>query len=238
MINFPHARAKERDTLIEYVDLKAGQWVLDIQAAGGFLSDEIDKRLAQDVSCICIEPCEELASRLNPRYKWINNPVEQFYHLEDNSIDVALGLCGLHHSVSHTDTIQEVYRVLKPGGQFAFCDVEQGSHIARWLNEFVDQHNSAGHKGNFLKLGHSRQLLCSAGFVSVKEEIRKVPWVFEHREAIPLFFKGLFGLSPTIEEISLVINNYFDVEISGSYLLVDWHLIYCYGEKPLVAKLG
>ena len=103
MIKFPHARSKERDTLIEYVDLKAGQKVLDIQSAGGFLSDEVYNRLSQDVSCICIEPNEELASRLNPRYKWIDNPVEQFYHLKDNSIDVALGLAGLHHSVSHTD---------------------------------------------------------------------------------------------------------------------------------------
>ena len=138
----------------------------------------------------------------------------------------------------HTCTIKETYRVLKPGGQFAFCDVEHDSSIARWLNEFVDQHNPAGHKGNFLKPGHSRQLLCSADFVSVKEEIRKVPWVFDHREDIPLFFKGLFGLSATIGEINLAINNYFNLEISGNYVLVDWRLIYCYGEKPLAAKLG
>ena len=53
-------------------------------------------------------------------------------------------------------------------------------------------------------------------------------WKFERREEIPRFFKGLFGLSSTFEEIDLAINHYFDLGIYDNKVLVNWHLIYCY----------
>lgn len=48
MLDFPDARNNERDTLLDYVELHTGATVLDIQSAGGYLSDEVNRRLRGD----------------------------------------------------------------------------------------------------------------------------------------------------------------------------------------------
>ncbi|MFK5922035.1 MAG: methyltransferase domain-containing protein [Verrucomicrobiota bacterium] len=231
MINFPRARALERDALLELVDLQSGQTVLDIQAAGGFLSDEVDRLLEQDVHCVCIEPCELLGGRLNSRYQWLRDSVEQFESVEDGSVDVALGLAGLHHSGCHADTIKACQRVLKPGGELAICDVEKGAAIADWLNVFVDRHNPSGHVGNFLNFGDTASLLRDAGLIDVVEEKKRVPWKFEKKEQVAVFFKGLFALDLELEQVDEAIGEYFDLQYSDEGVALDWQLIYCYGRK-------
>lgn len=233
MLGNPDVRRLERDTLIDSVALHPGQTVLDIQSAGGYLSDEIHRRLNGDVKCLCLEPCEALASRLNSAFTWIDDPVEHFASLDDGRVGSALGLAGLHHSTSHAATISEAYRVLKPGGQLAICDVEQDSFVARWLNEYVDAHNPAGHRGYFLNPGAAAQHFRDAGFTDVTEVKREVPWLFEHRSAIPVFFKGIFGLTPSAGEVDKQLAKYFDITPCDGGVQVNWELIYCVGRKPI-----
>ncbi len=236
MARFPDARAEERDALLELVSLKASQRVLDVQAAGGFLSDEIDRRLAQEITCVCIEPCEQLGQRLNPRFEWLRDSVEHFCGVADSSIDVALGLAGLHHSESHRATVGEMYRVLKPGGELAICDVEVGSKIAAWLNDFVDRHNPSGHSGEFLQFGNTGNLLNEAGFTEVTEKKQKVPWRFEREEDVSIFFKALFGLDLQLEQVGQAVEDYFEVEVKDDGVSIDWQLIYCFGRKARELK--
>lgn len=232
MRDFPHARNNERDTLIDYVTLRANATVLDIQAAGGYLSDEIHRRLGGKVSLVCVEPNPLLRARLNSAYRIVDNPVEHFHSIADGSIDVALGLIGLHHSSSHEATIRESQRVLKPGGELAICDVAQGSRLADWLNHFVAVHCPAGHEGNFPAAGSMAHLCSEAGFVEAIEEVREVPWVFRRRHDIALFFKGLFGLSNDIDAIDRALDDFFVIRETPGQCRVDWQLRYCHARKP------
>ncbi len=48
--------------------------------------------------------------------------------LPDNSFDYVVVMGGLHHMHPHVNkTISEIYRVLKPGGYFCFCEPHKGS---------------------------------------------------------------------------------------------------------------
>lgn len=229
---FSNARVNERDALIDYVNLRPGLTVMDIQAAGGFLSDEIYKRLVGNVVNVCIEPNSELRSRLNPAFQAINNPVENFFSVGDGSIDIAMGLIGLHHSSSHESTIKEIFRTLKPGGELAVCDVYEGSRLAAWLNEFVHENSRAGHSGNFPAPGEVSQLCEKTGFVEVREELRNVPWNFSTRSQIPVFFQGLFGLLASVEEIDQVLDKFFDIHNQDGCVSIKWPLMYCRAVKP------
>ena len=225
------ARTNERDTLLRCVDLTPGMTVLDIQSAGGYLSDEVFRRLGGRVELVCIEPNGELRYRLKSAYRAINNPVEHFYSVGDNSIDLALGLIGLHHSHSHESTIKEIFRTLAWGGQFAICDVYKGSRLAQWFDEFVHENSASGHVGNFPSPGSISAICIEMGFTDVVEEPKDVPWIFSSRSDIALFFKGLFGLTVSERVVESALENYFTIRDEAGLVSVDWQLMYCHGSK-------
>lgn len=162
----------------------------------------------------------------------IDNPVENFHSIADRSVDVALGLAGLHHSRSHRATIAESFRVLKSGGQLAICDVPFGSSLADWLNVFVARHCPAGHDGNFPVAGDIARICQEVGFADAAEELRDVPWIFGGREEIAPFFKGLFGLDLEIGEIDRALDDYFTITEQPGGCSVEWRLAYAHARKP------
>lgn len=231
MKEFPSAREAERAPLLELGALKSGDCVLDLQAAGGYLSDGVYQYLQGDVSLICIEPCSELIKRLSTEYYSVNDGVENWCSISDESVDVVLGLAGLHHSEEQQATINEAYRVLKPGGRIVICDVELGSNIADWLNVYVNKHSLAGHKGNFIKTGQMIELFEKAGFFSINETKMNVPWRFDSFEFAARFFKGLFSIEKTEKDVLLDMNQYFKLYEFNGVFWVDWNLIYAVGVK-------
>ncbi len=231
MHDYPNARNRERDFLLDMVTLEKGFRVLDIQAAGGYLSDAVYRRLDGCVECVCVEPCEELRGRLSPEYTVCSDPVESIVSVTPGSIDVAVGLAGLHHSSSFQGTLTSVYGALKHGSECAICDVEEGSPVARWLNEFVDRHNPAGHKGTFLSPGQLSEELSLAGFSDVSEQRVSVPWVFPSENDLVTFFIGLFGLQAESDFTARAVAEYFTIQHTGNGVEVDWSLIYGKGRK-------
>jgi hypothetical protein len=229
---YSQARDNERRALLELVDLQPGSVVLDIQAAGGYLSDGVYAQLQGDVSCVCVEPCELLRKRLSKAYRVIDNPVHDFFDVASDSVNTVLGLAGLHHSASHLATVSESFRVLQPGGMFAVCDVISASDIARWLNDFVDANNPSGHKGVFLEGGQLTDMMIGAGFAAAFEEVKYVPWVFASEQDMVTFFKGLFGLTCPLSKVREAIHDYFTIRRDAAGVSVDWRLIYGSGRKP------
>jgi len=198
------------------------------------LSDGIYELLDGNVSCICVEPTPELNKRISGKHKSCADQVHNLVSIENNAIDIVIGLAGLHHSESICETINESYRVLKPGGEFAVCDVEKGSAVADWLNDYVNENSESGHEGKFFHKGEVSTLMTNAGFANQIEKIESVPWVFDQKSDISEFFKGLFGLTSSIVDIANAIPDYLTLTMCDDKYLVDWQLIYAYGKKPQI----
>ena len=226
MQQFPNARDAERAPLLELGGLRPGYCVLDLQAAGGYLSDGVFEYLKGNVSLICLEPCDELRSRISTKYYSVDDRVEDWCSVDDESVDVVLGLAGLHHSEDHQATINEAYRVLKKGGRIVICDVEYESDMAKWLNGYVDRHNQGGHNGKFIKTGSLSKLFENSGFFSINETKIRVPWCFDSFESAAKFFKGLFGIEKKEDEILQAMHEYLELYKENDMFWVDWSLIY------------
>jgi len=226
MQDYSMSRQAERRALIELAELKQGATVVDIQAAGGFLSDGVYEHLDGQVKCICVEPVTELRCRIDERFIKADDQIDNLVSIDSDSVDVVLGLAGLHHSPCIENTLKESLRVLKPQGVFAMCDVIKDSSIARWLNEFVNRYNPDGHQGHFFVSGEISDCLHRAGFRDISEQILNVPWVFESSKDIAHFFKGLFNLDLPEPEVEQAIPEYLEVVNKGTQLAVNWELIY------------
>jgi len=226
MERYPEVRQMERDVLIDQVDWREHVRVADIQSAGGFVSDRVYQMQNGKVECYCIEPCGALRNRLKPVHHPIPDPVERFPSLEDQSMDVVLGLAALHHSDDHLATLQEARRVLKNRSQISICDVIEDSNIARWLNDFVDKHSPAGHQGRFIEEANIVSQMALAGFTGIEASVRQVPWIFERQEDIPVFFKGLFNLNCTDSELRRAMAEYFDIAQVRGHVELAWELLY------------
>lgn len=235
MAEFAGARRAELDRLCAQVTLPDAGTLLDLQAAGGFVADAIAERSGGRIHCVCVEPSAALRQRLAPNHTIYADETDELVSVADASIDVALGLAGLHHSRSAGRTIAEVFRVLVPGGQFGLCDVAPDSPVARWLNEFVNEHNPSGHDGRFIAQTRIDALLRETGFIDVHTRVESVPWQFADEADLLRFFAGLFGLQCDASTIARGIATYFDVDRSDDGVTVGWELIYARARKPGVS---
>lgn len=231
MRDYPNARRAELDTLLSLINLRPGMTVLDLQAAGGFVADAVHAAVNGEVTCICVEPSDALSVRISSVHRVVADPVDRLDSIESASCDLALGLAGLHHSMSIPRTLAEVHRVLRPDGQFAVCDVAADSNIAKWLNQFVNRHNPSGHQGAFLTAGELHGALVKAGFGAVDVTCRTVPWRFADPIDARVFFRGLFGLQCDEETLTAGITKYLTCSMTESGYRVDWSLLYARGSK-------
>ena len=234
MQEYSAARDAERSLLISKTPLSCGCTVVDIQAAGGYLADGVDEMLQGEVEIICIEPTKALNQRLNPKYKLVEDKIEQWPNIPSGCVDVVLGLAGLHHSNNQQATVDEAYRVLKPNGCCSICDVRESSAVALWLNEYVHNNSSNGHIGHFLRPSQLSNMMEKTGFNQIDESVEKVPWVFQDEGHLARFFKGFFALKTTLEDIQIAIPRYFEITSKNGSIAVNWELIYGIGYKPRV----
>ncbi len=230
--DYPEARCNERDALLDLVDLKPGSTVLDVQAADGYLSNAVHERLRGNVHCICIEPTQALSQRIAKTFTVYDNPTDDMHSVPDQSINTVLGLVGLHHSQSIPRAIQEAYRVLKPGGEYAVCEVEKGTAMAHWLNTYVNRLNPQGHEGTFLYEGELSSQMAQSGFKAISEQRKQVPWVLDSEDGMLRYFKGIFGLSAPLEQIREAIYDCLEIDTHDGKTIVNWHLIYAKGQRP------
>lgn len=231
MAECPDARAAERDALLELIAPRAGDVVIDLQAAGGYLADGIHARFGADVRVICVEP-GELRHRIAAVHRVCADPVHALASIADASVDAVAGLAGLHHSEDQRATAAECLRVLRPGGVFAVCDVTEGSAESRWLNGYVAAHCAGGHAGNFPPPGGIAALLREAGFEAVREDCLNVPWRFADEARMGRFFAGLFGLDRPAATVAAAVRERLPVRTTPGGLEVDWHLAYARGLRP------
>lgn len=186
MRQFPEARRQEFLNIANKIGREGEFTLLDIPAGGGYL----EKYLGTQCLYHRHEPCSEFGSAQHPHgssEQLVPTPfnVEQF--------DVICSLAGLHHVIDKVALFEELHRVAKPNAQLIVCDVAEGSAVAKFLDEFVGEHNSTGHEGFYIN-SQTEQELLQVGWSIVDSAATPVKWQFEHEDAMVQFCTQLFDI--------------------------------------------
>jgi SAM-dependent methyltransferase len=105
----------------------AGKTVLDAMGGSGQAADFY---LAQGAKLTCLDISEELIESFKKKYPQCDAICASVFenNIPDASFDVVSIVAGLHHLHPKVDfCIDEVFRILKPGGYFIFMEPHAGS---------------------------------------------------------------------------------------------------------------
>nr|MDO8108697.1 class I SAM-dependent methyltransferase [Candidatus Sigynarchaeota archaeon] len=120
-------RGKEeelREYTVSGADLKAGEKVLDIGCGTGLLALTAKKKVGEQGTVIGIDPSTEMLAHARDRatdqklnVQFEEGAIQQL-RFEDNSFDAVFCSLVMHHipEAARDRGIQEIFRVLKPGG--------------------------------------------------------------------------------------------------------------------------
>jgi SAM-dependent methyltransferase len=203
---YPAARDREFQITVGFADIKTGDTVCDAPSGGGYLRSYLPGEI-QDYLAVETAPDFTGHCPKSEHDQIILSPLDDIA-IETSTVDVCINLAGSHHLEDKSKFFSEVARILKPGGRFVMADAESGSPIDRFLNEFVDQHNSMGHEGIFLD-GKTADDITACGLKIHSDEIITYPWSFESRDDMGVYCKLLFGID--IAESESVIQGIEDI---------------------------
>ncbi len=174
-----HQLKPAQDLLLDMADLHPGENVLDVACGTGLVSFQALTKLGEEGRVVGTDISEkmiELASSLAMQKKEYRVRFERMdaeeLHLENGSFDVALCSLGLMYVPNPLHALEEMYRVLKPGGR-AVAAVWGRRDRCGWseIFEIVDQHVASEVCPMFFNLGNQDVLELNfkkAGFNSIK----------------------------------------------------------------------
>lgn len=125
-----------RDIVITKATIKPGDKIIDLGCGSGLLGFGIIEKFSDNVEVIfsdkfidCLEECKKLLTQCNVPYKatFLQSDVLDI-KLPDNSVDKALTRSVLVHVVDKQKAINEIYRILKPGGTYSAFEPIIGSN--------------------------------------------------------------------------------------------------------------
>ncbi|HEY4377543.1 MAG TPA: class I SAM-dependent methyltransferase, partial [Acidimicrobiales bacterium] len=221
MSRWPGARREELDLVAERAAVSAGEVVVDVPAGGGWLADH----LPHGTVIVAVEPSGPFSERCAARsgVQAVQAPITATT-LDPASADVVVSLAGLHHVADHREAYAEFARILRPGGRLVIADVAVGSPVARFLDGFVDRHNSEGHHGRYLGPDLAAQV-AAAGFDAVRVDDVDHHWRFDGREDMVLFATLLFGLDrATPADVEEGLASHLGWQPDGAGIALAWGL--------------
>lgn len=226
----PDARGKERDELINRLQLHDNLLLCDIPAGGGYVADGICQVYKDKINIVNIEPSLVFVRGISQQHVSVVGQAESI-PLASNSMDRVSSLTGLHHMIDKQVLFNEVARILKSDGLFAVADVQVDTSPARFLNDAVDRLTETGHEGIFLGPDELTQRLTDAGFVNIQEELVAYTWDFPNHEILVQYCKDLFGMVRATEvQIDTEIQHALKVIDHESSAHLEWCLVYAVGQ--------
>jgi SAM-dependent methyltransferase len=184
MTRFPDARREEFLNTIARANLGVGARVADVPAGGGYLA----QYLPADCTWLGHEPCSSFGHGATDQDRDLL-PLPW----ADASVDAAVSIAGIHHLDDKIPLFAELARVVKPGGRLVLADVHEASAVSRFLDGWVDRHNSTGHVGSYLG-DHTLDELRRAGWDILSAERVPFHWRFANVVDMGEFAHRLFDL--------------------------------------------
>ena len=120
---------------IQQADLRPGQYVADVGAGTGYLTEALLQHGVWVIALDASRPMlDVLVQKLGPCSQlWCQRALGEQLPLADESVDAVFANMFLHHVESPAAVIRELTRILKPGGKLVITDLDR--HPFRFLLE-------------------------------------------------------------------------------------------------------
>jgi SAM-dependent methyltransferase len=225
MTEVPTARREEFIHALSMLNLHRGMRMVDAPSGGGYLQEYLN---GLDVDLLCVETASAFVREAEGdlRHEAVLCERLDRIPIENESVDCVLSLAGVHHLESKVDFYRETARILRNNGLFCLADVTKGSAVDRFLNGFVDQYCSLGHRGVFLDFDTLEELDAS-GFCVLSEKHAQYFWYFRDRYEMARYCQLLFGLDRADADTVLEgIGSILGFEETASACRMNWGLWY------------
>lgn len=139
------ASAATVDKMIGMLDRPNGGTLLDLGAGYGGAARRIAGQHGWQVTCLNISDAQNDTNRYKNRRVGLEDRVRvqhgSFDHIPepDSSYDVVWSLDSILHALDRRKVLEEIYRVLKPGGELIFTDPMQADEVPDGVLEGVYQ---------------------------------------------------------------------------------------------------
>ena len=160
-----------RSKILEMISVKSGDKVLDMGCGNGSLIKSI-KQLA-DINACGIDISPEMINECKQRYSDITFSLSSGEKLDfdDNTFDMIVTSCVLHHLDQPRNFFAEAHRILKPNGKLVVADIYFNAFLRPFFNYVFSPLYRAG--DNKL-IGHKKlkRFYLENGF-AIKETFKK-----------------------------------------------------------------
>lgn len=216
---YPHCMENEFIAAIDELDIHDDDIVVNLAAGGLPIHHYISKPITYLPFDFSEEWCKYDKNILHASYDHIP--------LENESVDKILILAVLHHFTEEerSTLYKECYRILKKSGKIVIADVIKNSNQDIWLNHIVNRYNPFGHDGRFFDVEDAN--LIHSFDVQIKH--KKYDWYFTNQEEMLTYFKHLFYLTISDDELMKKINEILKPKIIENKYCIEWQLIYFIG---------
>lgn len=199
MTRYPLARAKEFAVVVNALEVSPGDAILDAPSGGGYLGGFLPENLQHGL--IELDPAKEFRQAAAPQAiaqgpaagrNAIIAPLDAI-PIQSAGCDAIASVAGLHHATDLGAIFTEFRRVLRADGSLVILEVDEGSSVDRFLNGFVNQHNSSGHCGEFID-DNFVKCLADCNFTVKQDAMACYTWDFDSCTAMVEFTRLIFGL--------------------------------------------
>lgn len=133
--------------------IKPGQTIVDLGAGGGIDCFIAAKKLGREGKVIGIDLTEEMVAKARESAEKVGESLG--YHnvefragnimelpVEDNSVDLVISNCVINLTEDKTKVMDEIFRILKPGGRFIISDIVSDKPVPGYLKRDKEMWNA------------------------------------------------------------------------------------------------
>lgn len=208
----PRARDLEFRNLFLHAPARNHEIVLDVPSLGGYLAAACPG-LGKVFSLDFAPPLQSGVQHVDPTGSW---PVP----LADRMVCLAAS----HHIEDLEGFLVNASRHLRQGARIHLADVERGSPIGTFLDDFVGRYTPTGHRGiyrDFNAINYPSPLVLQ------RVQLHSCPWRFGDAREMVDFCRKLFFLQDVSDgKIHDQLVEIIGVEKADGYLWLQWRLAY------------
>ena len=228
MTLYPMARAEEFHHALRLAGVKEGNVVCDVPSGGGYLRNFYDGT----ASFLHVETSKVFADHCrNSGVPDVLLGTFDAIPVETASVDKVISLAAPHHVEEKERFFKEAHRILREEGTLVIADVPDGSNVSGFLDDFVNAHNTMGHKGNYIHSGTS-EAIRRCGFAIIESLLIPFHWKYESPQAMGRFCDLLFGIDKADSaEVVEGIRKHVGYTVEGNACRMNWELLFIKARK-------